>query len=160
MGTCLFILHSDTQRNMATASISLGPFLSKGIVDTWGNTSTDLSTYNNYALGNAEAAFSSTAAPAIDFIKALLIVVAFDEPTQAAIIHSGEATDKLIIMMLLSTVLFATMLVGKLFNWVYMTHCRSDNMKVSLTELLDQMETELHLLKEELTDVSGQPETP
>ena len=40
--TCLFILHSDTQRNMATASISLGPFLSKGIVDTWGNTSTDL----------------------------------------------------------------------------------------------------------------------
>ena len=58
--------------------------------------------------------------------------------TQAAIIHSGEATDKLIIMMLLSTVLFATMLVGKLFNWVYMTYCRSDNKKVRKSKRINK----------------------
>ena len=32
----------ETQRNMATSSLSLGPFLTKGIVETWANTSTDL----------------------------------------------------------------------------------------------------------------------
>ena len=50
--------------------------------------------------------------------------------TQAAIIHSGEATDKLIIMMLLSTVLFATALVGIFFNWAYSTYCKSDKERV------------------------------
>ena len=50
--------------------------------------------------------------------------------TQAAIIHCGEATDKLIIMMLLSTVLFATGIVGKVFNWAYTTYCKSDKEKV------------------------------
>ena len=43
--------------------------------------------------------------------------------------------------------------------------CINCSFQVSLTELLDQMETELRLLKEELrehklADVSGQPETP
>ena len=52
--------------------------------------------------------------------------------TQAALIHCGEATDKLIIMMLLSTVLFAVGLVAKLFQWVYMKYCRSDKEKVSI----------------------------
>ena len=56
--------------------------------------------------------------------------------TQAAIIHSGEATDKLIIMMLLSTVLFATALVGKLFNWAYSTYCKSDKEKVGKLSII------------------------
>ena len=50
--------------------------------------------------------------------------------TQAAIVHSGEATDKLIIMMLISTVLFALALIGKFFYWQYTTYCKSDKEKV------------------------------
>merc|ERR1712117_498171 len=138
-------LLSDARRIMATASLSLGPFLTRGIVDTWANTTnSDLSTYSDYAAATTEAT------PAIGFIKALLIVVAFDDPTQAAIVHSGEATDKLIIMMLISTVLFALALIGKFFYWQYTTYCKSDKEKASLPQLLDQMDTELRLLREEL----------
>merc|ERR1712117_477069 len=152
-------LLSDARRIMATASLSLGPFLTKGIVDTWANTTTsELSTYSDYAATPTEATLATTeatlatteATPAIGFIKALLIVVAFDDPTQAAIVHSGEATDKLIIMMLISTVLFALALIGMFFYWQYTTFCKSDKDKVSLPGLLDQMDTELRLLKEEL----------
>merc|ERR1712117_963644 len=152
-------LLSDARRIMATASLSLGPFLTRGIVDTWANTTnSDLSTYSDYAASTTEATLATTeatlatteATPAIGFIKALLIVVAFDDPTQAAIVHSGEATDKLIIMMLISTVLFALALIGKFFYWQYTTFCKSDKDKVSLPGLLDQMDTELRLLREEL----------
>ena len=36
------LTQTHKERNMATSSLSLGPFLTKGIVDTWANTSTDL----------------------------------------------------------------------------------------------------------------------
>merc|ERR1719422_169816 len=82
--------------------------------------------------------------------KATTISRALIKPTQAAIVHSGEATDKLIIMMLISTVLFALALIGQFFYWQYTTFCKSDKDKVSLPQLLDQMDTELRLLREEL----------
>ena len=59
--------------------------------------------------------------------------------TQAAIVHSGEATDKLIYMMLISTVLFATALVGIFFNWAYGTYCKSDKEKVIKSFLWTQL---------------------
>ena len=46
--------------------------------------------------------------------------------TQEALDHCGDATDKLLVMMLLSTVLFATMIVGKVFQAVYERYCRPD----------------------------------
>ena len=40
---CIFTLDFSEQRNMETASLPLGPFLTKGIVDIWANnTSSDL----------------------------------------------------------------------------------------------------------------------
>merc|ERR1712038_1566386 len=135
-------------RNMATAQLALRPFLTRGIADTFAN-STDLSFNSHYALSDTTTEASS----AIGFIEYLLIVVAFDAPTQAALDKCGDATDKLLLMMLLSTAPFALMVVGKAFQAVYEKYCRPDKgAKLSFPDLMDQIDTELRLLKEELRE--------